>query len=125
MRDKPLPYAEAGRIMQGRLSSAPCQRYGAFLVKGPEGVMLKIVSSPGDSAEENGWEHVSVSTPVRTPTWDEMCFVKDLFFEPEECVTQFHPPKSNYVNCHPYCLHLWRWTIATLPMPPSILVGPQ
>lgn len=26
-----------------------------------------------------GWDHVSVSFRNRTPTWDEMCMVKDIF----------------------------------------------
>lgn len=53
-------------------------------------------------------EHVSVSTKKRTPTWEEMCFVKDICFADEELVIQFHPKKSEYVNFHPYTLHMWR-----------------
>lgn len=59
-----------------------------------------------------GWDHVSVTPCNRKrqtcPTWDEMCAIKDMFFEPEEGVVQYHPAKSQYVNNHPYCLHLWR-----------------
>lgn len=55
-----------------------------------------------------GWEHVSVSYSNRCPTWEEMCRVKDIFWYDNECVVQFHPPKSEYVNNHPCCLHLWR-----------------
>jgi hypothetical protein len=40
-------------------------------------------------------------------------------------VVQFHPPKSQYVNCHPYCLHLWRNKNQEVILPPSILVGPK
>ena len=53
-------------------------------------------------------EHVSVSLDRRCPTWNEMSMIKDIFWEDEECVVQFHPPKSQYVNTHPYCLHMWR-----------------
>lgn len=70
-----------------------------------------------------GWEHVSVSTPGRCPNWDEMCFVKDLFWAPEDVVIQFHPGRSHYVNNHPYCLHLWRAQGIDLPQPPPELVG--
>lgn len=74
-----------------------------------------------------GWEHVSVSpgSPNRKkcPTWDEMCAIKDMFFEPEETVVQYHPPRSEYVNNHPYCLHMWRPTDCEIPRPPSIMVG--
>lgn len=83
-----------------------------------------------------GWEHLSVSlkkimnprtkrvTEVhRCPTWEEMCMVKDLFWELEECVVQYHPPRSHYVNNHPHCLHLWKPTVSALPVPDAILVG--
>jgi len=62
---------------------------------------------------------------TRTPNWAEMCFIKDIFWEEEEAVVQFHPPKSDYVNHHPYCLHLWRPVFSKLELPPSILVGPK
>lgn len=74
-----------------------------------------------------GWEHVSVSPCSRKrqscPTWEEMCEIKDLFFEAEERVVQYHPPKSEYVNQHPYCLHLWRPLAEDMPFPPAIFVG--
>lgn len=102
---------------------------GFFLV--PHcGVMLRCMASDGVLGAEEGldpklteWEHVSVSTVNRCPTWAEMCFVKGLFWGETECVIQFHPPKSEYVNNHPYCLHLWRAKGADVPTPPSILVG--
>lgn len=55
-----------------------------------------------------GYEHVSVSLPNRNPNWDEMCFVKDLFWDEEEMCIQFHPKKSQYVNLHSHCLHIWK-----------------
>lgn len=76
-----------------------------------------------------GWEHVSVSLTStkrkveRCPTWSEMCFIKDLFWSDDECVIQFHPPKSEYVSNHPYCLHLWKPTFTNLPLPDSTMVG--
>lgn len=70
-----------------------------------------------------GWEHVSVSLKKNMPAWEEMCFVKDLFWDPEDCVVQFHPPKSNYVNNVKNCLHLWRQIGKEFPMPDPILVG--
>lgn len=72
-----------------------------------------------------GWEHVSVSPYKRsyTPTWDEMCSLKDMFFHDDEIVVQYHPAKSEYVNQMPNCLHLWRPIDQELPAPPSIMVG--
>jgi hypothetical protein len=117
---------EDGRIRNGHFRSTERDGpRGAFTIIGPKGELLAIMSSGVD--HEYGWEHVSVSTPRRTPNWAEMCFVKDLFWREDECVVQYHPPKSEYVNYHPYCLHLWRPLplMGSVPMPPSILVGPK
>lgn len=70
---------------------------------------------------QTDWEHLSVSLPDRCPTWDEMCFLKDLFWEPQDAVVQFHPAKSDYVNVAKFCLHLWRFKLG-FPAPPKIFV---
>jgi len=88
------------------------------------GINFNVISSDG-----MGWEHVSVGiqnswiNKPRCPTWEEMCMVKDLFWDKEVCVIQYHPPKSEYVNNHPYVLHLWRPIGVSIPMPNSIMVG--
>lgn len=95
-------------------------RGGAFQVIGPwrpEGSSLSVIASVGD-----GWDHVSVTARGRCPTWDEMHAVKELFFHPHECAMQLHPPASDYVNIHPYCLHLWRPQLLAIPMPPRGMV---
>jgi hypothetical protein len=84
-----------------------------------DGVSFNIISSDGA-----GWEHVSVSlNKKRCPTWDEMCLVKNMFWDEDDCVIQYHPPKSEYVNNYKYCLHLWRPIGIEMPMPHSLLVG--
>ncbi len=81
-------------------------------------VTLKCIASDG-----NGWEHVSVSLIKRCPTWEEMCFIKGAFWDEEDAVVQYHPPKSEYVNNYPFCLHLWRPINLSMPMPASLMVG--
>jgi len=93
---------------------------GAFLINRDNGPSLSVIAS-----DQCGWDHVSVSLPARCPTWEEMCFVKDLFFDPQEAVMQLHPPRSDYVNCHPCCLHMWRPHNRSIPLPPSLMVGPK
>ena len=72
-----------------------------------------------------GWDHVSVAPINRktVPTWDMMCKVKDIFFKPDEAVIQIHPPKDEYVNNMPNCLHLWRCRYKEMVLPPSCFVG--
>jgi hypothetical protein len=131
MRNQLDKQVEAGRLRGDHpWASDPWDgANGAFMVMGPNGVTLRIVASDGRHADAMGWEHVSVSLDGmnRCPNWPEMCFVKDLFWDEEEAVIQFHPPRSQYVNHHPTTLHLWRHRLRTAEyvLPPSILVGPK
>lgn len=111
-------FLEACRVRNGPMSSD--RRYGfngAFFIPS-QGLTFKVVCSDGA-----GWDHVSVSLPDRCPTWDEMCRIKDLFFDEHECVMQLHPPKSEYVNNAVTCLHLWRPQAQAIPRPESWMVG--
>ena len=121
MKPKPPANIEQYRIKRGPFASDETYgNNGIFLIPGPKGVKLKIVVSEG-----SGWDHVSVSRADKTPDWDEMCFVKNLFFGPDETVIQYHPCKREYVNYHAFCLHMWRPQDVELPVPPSFMVGPK
>lgn len=110
---------------------------GAFHLESPEpGWRLFLICSDGSDPEvpeADGWEHVSVHAwrggdlsrvQQRTPTWKEMAYVKGLCWDDEDLVVQFHPRRSEYVNCHPHTLHLWRHATREFPTPAPILVGP-
>lgn len=86
---------------------------GLAIVLNCNNVPLEVIFSWGGD-----WEHASVVVQNRCPTWSELCFVKDFFWQDSECVVQYHPAKANYRNCHKYCLHLWRPIKERLPMPP-------
>jgi hypothetical protein len=110
---------EKFRITTGRnASNSAFGNNGAFALKLRHGQTAFAIASDGA-----GWEHVSVSRTDRCLTWDEMCQVKAMFWGEDDCVMQFHPPKSEYVNNHPFCLHLWRPIGVAVPLPDSILVG--
>jgi hypothetical protein len=95
--------------------------FGAFMIPTiPGKPPLRVICSP---LGEGDWDHVSVSLPNRCPSWDEMSKIKSMFWNDSDCVVQFHPPESDYVNNHPYCLHLWKWNKGEMPRPPSDLVG--
>ena len=114
-------HLEHYRVITGPLRSAPGEPFGAFLeVPGPCGEKLAIMV---DNGETSGWEHVSVSTRRRIPNWIEMAWVKDRCWDEEDCVVQFHPAKSRYVNNYNVVLHMWRRIGETFPTPPDILVG--
>lgn len=119
---------EQYRVKNGPVGSdASFENNGFFIIPHYKvnGYDIRCQISDGE-----GWEHVSVTIgpthkpATRNPTWDEMCWVKNIFWNDDECVIEYHPAKSEYVSCHPFCLHLWKPTSIELPIPPSIFVGP-
>ena len=110
------------RVRRGRYASDDSYGLaGAFDVPSPCSGELHIVSSGMNDG--TGWEHVSASMKNRPPNWAEMCYIKGLFWGDEEVVMQLHPARSQYVNLHPNCLHLWKPTHEAIPLPPRVLVG--
>ena len=76
----------------------------AAIMKLPSGTQAQLIIG----TNEGGWEHVSIELRARRlPTWEEMCLIKDIFWDDEEEVVQMHPRKSEYVN-FAEALHLWR-----------------
>ncbi len=111
---------ETFRVKTGRLGTDESHgNNGVFRVPTRPGQPpMTVIASDGLE-----WEHVSVSRPDRIPTWDEMCRVKAMFWSDDDCVMQLHPPKSDWVNNHSRCLHLWRPVGLAIPRPPSLMVG--
>jgi hypothetical protein len=125
-----MKFPEQFRTQPHGYKSNPGDTYGVFVTPYKTDLLFIIATDGTGYAPQ--WEHVSVSVrnrkdvPLsRCPTWEQMHLVKTLFWDNEEAVMQLHPPASQYVNAHPFCLHLWRPAHATIPLPPSILVGPK
>jgi len=94
-----------------------------------KGERLKVMVSDGSDWEKAGmtgepWEHVSVSIQHRCPSWNEMSYIKRLFWQDWEIVIQIHPPEDDYVNAHDYCLHLWKPVRTKIPLPPRKTLAP-
>lgn len=107
------PNLKLDRYRLRRPESDAGANWGAFQI-GP----LCIVSSGSGDPEGENWEHVSVSCANRCPTWEEMSSVKNLFWREDETVVQFHPRRDQYVNLHPFCLHLWKRVGSEYELPP-------
>lgn len=112
---KATPWLHAERY---RIKGEYGEPDGVFMVAGIT-EPLAVIASVG-----SGWDHVSVSAETRCPTWDEMQYVRKMFFASDETVVQIHPPVDKYVNCHPYCLHMWRPQGQDLPLPPRWMIAP-
>ena len=68
---------------------------------------LTVIESIEIHAGER-WHHVSLSRPDRLPSWYDVRMVKNLFIGDDREAYQVLPPESEYVNTHPFVLHLWR-----------------
>lgn len=53
------------------------------------------------------WIHFSVAHPSRIPHWDELRRYKSAFIGDDLKAIQVLLPAHEYVNIHPYCLHLF------------------
>jgi hypothetical protein len=92
--------------------------FAGFIMMPNEKRLLAFIASWG-----GGWDHVSVSYTHRCPTWEEMQRVKEMFYADDEVVVQYHPASDQYVNNHPYCLHLWKPHEERIPTPPTWMAG--
>jgi hypothetical protein len=128
---KDWSHLENFRVRSGDMSTSTGDTHGQFVVGVDKVVTLCIIASSGMPEEGMMWEHVSVhartnigkpNVKMRTPTWDEMCLAKRLFWEDDEAAMQLHPVKSDYVNTHPHVLHLWKPIGTPIPTPPKIFV---
>lgn len=117
---------EHARVTSGPLASIPAYGNNGFFVIRFGAFELRCQVSDG-----GGWEHVSVTKArpghqaKKAPNWDDMVLAKGLFWDDEDTVIQLHPPKRDYVNHHPACLHLWRPIGVEIPLPDPIFVGPR
>lgn len=99
---------------------------GAFVIdKYKSGEFYLVIASNG-----KGWDHVSVTLHrknganiKRCPTFEEMQMVKEKIFSEEEVVFQLHPREEDYIDTHPYCLHLWKPNNCSMIIPPLYSVN--
>lgn len=122
MFSRPKAEVECCRVKQGVAASTHENgNDGCFLLPG-------LRRARGEKREElivfsevgRGWEHVSVSVlrKPRHPTWEEMYYVRDMFWPRDEPVLQFYTTKSDSLS-----LHLWRAMDQELRLPDPLLPG--
>lgn len=94
---------------------------GAFVIdKHKNGEFYLVIVSNGQ-----GFDHVSVTSHRKNganikkcPSFEEMQMIKEKIFAEDEVVFQLHPREEDYINTHPYCLHLWKPNNCNMSVPP-------
>ena len=83
-----------------------------------------------DGSPGSEWDHVSVHVRKTksgklvnsTPTWEDMEYIRGLFFEDDETVMQLSVPRADHISHHDHVLHLWKPLKSAIPVPPKSLV---
>jgi hypothetical protein len=83
-------------------------RAGCYFMRGT----LQVIQSLGRYDDGNLWVHVSVCGRTGAgrfylPTWEEVKRVKNDFIGENAWAYQVFPGSQDYVNDHPYVLHLF------------------
>ncbi len=130
-----LSHLDKQRIPDSRTGHMGGPDFGMFAIAKPKapavGTKHHFIVIASSGCEELPWDHVSFhgryydqkGAPCYfTPTWADACWIKDLFFLPEECAMQLHVPASDHINVHEHTLHLWRPHSLEIPRPPQIAV---
>lgn len=68
---------------------------------------LRAMVSAAIERDARTWLHVSLSREDRLPSWDDVREVREAFIPDELVALSVLPPSAEYVNVHPYVLHLW------------------
>lgn len=55
-----------------------------------------------------GLWHLSISTPTASPSYEELKKARYKYMPGDIFVGQVFPPMKYFINCHPYCHHLWQ-----------------
>lgn len=117
-------HLEPHRLRKGEYGTNTGDTFGFFLFT-DKNRQIRAMAVDG---KETGFEHVSVSVKYLNakgnavdtmPTWEDMCRMKRLFWEPTEWCVQYHPAEADYVNMKDNVLHIWRYVSEEFPTPRS------
>ena len=70
-----------------------------------EGLEALLTAAPQDDGRR--WLHFSLVHRQRVPTWSELVAAKEALLGPETKAIQVLAPRSQWVNIHQNCLHLF------------------
>jgi hypothetical protein len=52
--------------------------------------------------------HLSISTPYRNPTWEEIKQARYDLCPHDVTMAMILPPTDQFINIHNFCFHLWQ-----------------
>jgi hypothetical protein len=111
--------ANRWRIKDGKFGSTEVDGFNGHFLVPLEGELWHIIIS-----DQMGWKHLSVTNAQKKmlPNWTIMSRLKDLFWGDDEWACQYFPAKEDYINDHPFCLHIWSSLDEPMPHPSFVFV---
>lgn len=103
MKREPLPCSPP-RILPPAWTLVDLHEFGAAY---RSAFGLAVIYSVCRELDGRRWLHVSMSRVNRLPSWTDVREVKDTFIGPDRVALQVLPREADYINQHPFCLHLW------------------
>lgn len=85
----------------------PCPTPGLLAYQHLLSGLRVIESAEPETFDGRQWYHVSCSHQGHLPNYNELKQMKRCFVGDERTALQIFPPQSQFVNHHPYVLHLW------------------
>lgn len=70
--------------------------------------VLRVIATVEPLIGEEWWLHVSFSRSDRLPSWEDLKYVKEVLIGKDKLAVQLLPREDDYLNVHPYTLHLYR-----------------
>lgn len=68
---------------------------------------LKVIATVARENDGQRWAHISCSYADRLPSWGDLVNVKEIFLGRDALALQVLPPRDEWINQHPYTLHLF------------------
>lgn len=73
-----------------------------------EGVFNTLDGGRVIVSKDGGLWHLSMSYPGKIPSYEQLKSARYKYLPDDILVAQLFPPSKDFVNLHPYVLHLWQ-----------------
>lgn len=105
-----------GRVRVRKGENRQDQRNATYVVMGPQKRELLVIIS-----DKAGWDHCRISVNLsrkQEATNEEIMYIRELIFKPDEVVVEFHNMREGYINDDTVTTHLWRNQGEVIAVPP-------
>lgn len=86
---------------------APFPMQRAFKIQKCKHKGIKVIATAAIEKDLCLWLHVSFACNNKMPDYSDISFIKQQFFGDDLKAIMVFPKRTEHINLHQYCLHLW------------------